>query len=69
VKFQLIARKYRLLTVFHLGKNYSIDRDGRRRYRHSYVFMRGATVAIKLLNYDELLKGKISTIEEVIRIK
>lgn len=50
--------------MFHLGKNYPIDRDSRGRYRHSYVFMRGATVDIKLLNYDELLKGKISTIEE-----
>lgn len=48
--------------VFHLGKNYFIDRDSRGRYRHSYVFMKGATV--KLLNHDELLKGKISTIEE-----
>ncbi|KAB2397356.1 hypothetical protein [Bacillus cereus] len=47
-----------------MGKNYPIDRDSRGRYRHSYVFMRGATVDIKLLNYEELLKGKISTIEE-----
>lgn len=47
-----------------MGKNYSVDRDSRGRYRHSYVFMRGATVDIKLLNHDELLTGKISTIEE-----
>ncbi len=47
-----------------LGKNYPIDRDSRGRYRHSFVFMRGATVDIKLLNHDDLLKGKISTIEE-----
>lgn len=47
-----------------LGKNYPIDRDSRGRYRHSYVFMRGATVDIKLLNHDDLLKGKILTIEE-----
>ncbi|WP_259383894.1 hypothetical protein, partial [Bacillus thuringiensis] len=47
-----------------MGKNYPIDRDSRGRYRHSFVFMRGATVDIKLLNHDDLLKGKISTIEE-----
>ncbi|OUB62845.1 hypothetical protein BK750_20375 [Bacillus thuringiensis serovar jegathesan] len=47
-----------------MGKNYPIDRDSRGRYRHSYVFMRGATVDIKLLNYDDLLKGEITTIEE-----
>ncbi|PGQ51407.1 hypothetical protein COA22_28600, partial [Bacillus cereus] len=47
-----------------MGKNYPIDRDSRGRYRHSYVFMRGATVDIKLLNHDEVLKGKVTTIEE-----
>lgn len=47
-----------------MGKNYLIDRDSRGRYRHSYVFMRGTTVDIKLLSHDELLKGKVTTIEE-----
>lgn len=50
--------------MLNLGRNYPIDRDSRGRYRHSYVFMRGATVDIKLLNHDEVLKGKITTIEE-----
>lgn len=48
----------------YLGKNYSIDRDSKGRYRHSYVFMRGANVEVKLLNHEELLKGKITSIEE-----
>ena len=48
----------------YLSKNYSIDRDSRGRYRHSYVFMRGVNVEIKLLNHEDLLKGKITSIEE-----
>ncbi|EJR44481.1 hypothetical protein IIM_05170 [Bacillus cereus VD107] len=47
-----------------MGKNYSVDRDKKGRYRHSYVFMRGANVEIKLLGLDTLLKGKVTTIEE-----
>ncbi|WP_147808387.1 hypothetical protein [Bacillus sp. SH7-1] len=47
-----------------MGKNYSIDRDNKGRYRHSYVFMRGVTLEIKLLGHDTLLKGKVTTIEE-----
>jgi len=31
-----------------MGENYTIDRDKKGRYRHSYVFMRGADVEIKL---------------------
>ncbi|WP_413565494.1 hypothetical protein [Bacillus sp. 3P20] len=47
-----------------MGKNYSVDRDNKGRYRHSYVFMRGADVEIKLLGHEGLLKGKVTTIEE-----
>ncbi|QWH03964.1 hypothetical protein EXW52_27865 (plasmid) [Bacillus mycoides] len=47
-----------------MGKNYPLDRDTRGRYRHSYVFMRGAYVEIKLMGYDALIKGKVTTIEE-----
>ncbi|EJQ60413.1 hypothetical protein IG7_05602 [Bacillus cereus HuA2-4] len=47
-----------------MGKNYSVDRDKKGRYRHSYVFMRGTDVEIKLLGHEGLLKGKVITIEE-----
>lgn len=47
-----------------MGKNYSIDRDSKGRYRHSFVFMRGTDVEIKLLGHESLLKGKVTTIEE-----
>ncbi|MEB8713901.1 hypothetical protein GH876_29460 [Bacillus thuringiensis] len=47
-----------------MGKNYSVDRDKKGRYRHSYVFMRETNVEIKLLGHESLLKGKVSTIEE-----
>ncbi|EOO65096.1 hypothetical protein IIC_06155 [Bacillus cereus VD021] len=47
-----------------MGKNYSVDRDKKGRYRHSYVFMRGTDVEIKLLGHESLLKGKVTTIEE-----
>ncbi|MGA4465987.1 hypothetical protein ACPA2L_25615 [Bacillus bombysepticus] len=47
-----------------MGKNYSVDRDKKGRYRHSYVFLRGADVEIKLLGQEGLLKGKVTTIEE-----
>ncbi|EJP83474.1 MULTISPECIES: hypothetical protein [Bacillus cereus group] len=47
-----------------MGKNYSIDRDKKGRYRHSYVFMRGNNVEIKLFGHESLLKGKVTTIEE-----
>ncbi|MBE7145047.1 hypothetical protein [Bacillus paranthracis] len=47
-----------------MGKNYSVDRDKKGRYRHSYVFMRGTNVEIKLLGHESLLKGKVTTIEE-----
>ncbi|MBE7121994.1 hypothetical protein [Bacillus cereus] len=47
-----------------MGKNYSVDRDNKGRYRHSYVFMRGTDVEIKLLGHESLLKGKVTTIEE-----
>ncbi|MEB9506439.1 hypothetical protein P4J13_21125 [Bacillus anthracis] len=47
-----------------MGKNYSVDRDKKGRYRHSYVFTRGANVEVKLFGYDALIKGKVTTIEE-----
>ncbi|MEC3226077.1 RNA chaperone Hfq [Bacillus thuringiensis] len=47
-----------------MGKNYSVDRDNKGRYRHSYVFLRGSYVEIKLMGHDSLLKGKVTTIEE-----
>ncbi|MGE6599792.1 hypothetical protein [Bacillus proteolyticus] len=47
-----------------MGKNYSVVRDKKGRYRHSYVFMRGTDVEIKLLGHESLLKGKVTTIEE-----
>lgn len=47
-----------------MGKNYSVDRDKHGRYRHSYVFMRGSEVAVKLFDRDDFLKGKVSTIEQ-----
>ncbi|WP_309411810.1 hypothetical protein [Bacillus cereus] len=47
-----------------MGKNYSVDRDKKGRYRHSYVFMRGADVEIKLFGHEGFLKGKVTTIEE-----
>lgn len=47
-----------------MGKNYSVDRDKKGRYRHSYVFMRGTDVEIKLFGHEGFLKGKVTTIEE-----
>lgn len=47
-----------------MGKNYSVDRDKKGRYRHSYVFTRGSNVGIKLFGCDALIKGKVTTIEE-----
>ena len=46
-----------------MGKNYPIDRDKRGRYRHSFVFVRGVEVSVKLFNRVDLLKGKVTTIE------
>ncbi|MED3080255.1 hypothetical protein [Bacillus wiedmannii] len=39
-----------------MSKNYSVDRDKKGRYRHSYVFMRGTDVEIKLFGYEGFLK-------------
>ncbi|PGZ57367.1 hypothetical protein COE58_25830 [Bacillus cereus] len=47
-----------------MGKNYPIDRDKKGRYRHSFVFMRGATVTVKLADTEGVIKGIISTIEQ-----
>lgn len=47
-----------------MGKNYSIDRDKRGCYRHSFVFMRGSEVSIKVFGVDSLIKGIVSSIEK-----
>uniref|UniRef100_UPI003F491190 hypothetical protein n=1 Tax=Bacillus multifaciens TaxID=3068506 RepID=UPI003F491190 len=52
------------MVVELMGKHYPIDRDGKGRYRHSFVFMRGTYVSVKLLGIDELVRGKVSTIEK-----
>ena len=47
-----------------MGKNYSLERDKKGRYRHSFVFMRGSELSVKLFGVDSLLKGIVSSIEK-----
>ncbi|HFU7090120.1 TPA: hypothetical protein ACGN8S_005274 [Bacillus cereus] len=47
-----------------MSRNYSLERDKNGRYRHSFVFMRGSEVTIKLFGVDSLLKGIVSSIEK-----
>ncbi|PEF45170.1 hypothetical protein CON22_17975 [Bacillus cereus] len=47
-----------------MGKNYPVDRDKKGRYRHSFVFMRGSKVSVKLFGVPDIVKGKVSTIEQ-----
>ncbi|PFE71506.1 hypothetical protein CN316_09995 [Bacillus cereus] len=47
-----------------MSKNYSIDRDKNGRYRHSFVFMRGSEVSIKLFDTEGLIKGIVTSIEQ-----
>lgn len=47
-----------------MSKNYPLERDKNGRYRHSFVFMRGTEVSIKLFGVDPLLKGVVSSIEK-----
>ncbi|EJQ35994.1 hypothetical protein IEE_05514 [Bacillus cereus BAG5X1-1] len=47
-----------------MSKNYSIDRDKNGRFRHSFVFMRGSEVSIKVFGVDSWIKGIVSSIEK-----
>ncbi|MGE7869297.1 hypothetical protein ACQKNO_24535 [Bacillus paramycoides] len=46
-----------------MGKNY-IDRDKNGRFRHSFVFMRGSEVSVKVFGLDAVIKGFVSSIEK-----
>ncbi|MBE7106159.1 hypothetical protein FT637_25070 [Bacillus cereus] len=47
-----------------MNKNYSIERDKNGRYRHSFAFMRGCAVSVKVFGVDSLIKGIVSSIEK-----
>ncbi|PGZ25361.1 hypothetical protein COE50_27575 [Bacillus anthracis] len=47
-----------------MGNNYPLERDKKGRYRHSFVFVRGSEVSIKLFGVNSLIKGIVSSIEK-----
>ncbi|MBU4643120.1 hypothetical protein [Bacillus toyonensis] len=44
--------------------NLYIERDKKGRYRHSFAFMRGCEVSVKVFGVDSLIKGIVSSIEK-----